>query len=196
MKNLAIKLEALKVEAEEIIRNVISINNGIYQYCDRSQGWDESNNQLSEYFTSTTFETLLDTQYSENEEMYFWKLEVRGIYTVMVTMIDNEGTDHIFDLFQTFTETQLIGLADVLNDAIKPEHKPNPLIVYVNGRNKYDAVEVMDILNSMTREQVINYLNWNDHNGIYTDDQCEKEGIPVLTESAAKLYAMKILWEA
>lgn len=40
-------------------------------------------------------------------------------------------------------------------------------------------------INSMTREQAIEWLCWNDPNGIYSDDDSRAEGYPPITEEEA-----------
>jgi hypothetical protein len=78
----------------------------------------------------------------------------------------------------------------------------NPLITYVIKRKaipgyiKLDAEECMDIVNSMTREQAIEFLVWNDPNGVLSDTAAIGEGLDPLKSCEAKVYAMKILWEA
>lgn len=42
-------------------------------------------------------------------------------------------------------------------------------------------------INSMTREQAIEWLCWNDPNGIYTDEQSKAEGLPPITLREAKV---------
>ncbi|KAE8546188.1 hypothetical protein [Marinobacter nauticus] len=44
----------------------------------------------------------------------------------------------------------------------------------------------LDILTNGTRQQVIDWLTWNDHNGVYTDEDCINEGLPVLTLEQAR----------
>lgn len=73
----------------------------------------------------------------------------------------------------------------------------NPLINYVTenktnydaftSKKKLDADECMDIVNSMTREQTIAFLHWNDPN---------QDNIYNGNETFAKVNVMKILWEA
>lgn len=48
-------------------------------------------------------------------------------------------------------------------------------------------------LQSFTREQLIEWLCWNDRNGIYSDADCEIEGIDPLTwEEAYELVIEQI----
>jgi hypothetical protein len=48
-------------------------------------------------------------------------------------------------------------------------------------------------LQSFTREQLIEWLCWNDRNGIYTDEDCEEEGIdPMSREYALELATEQI----
>ena len=42
-------------------------------------------------------------------------------------------------------------------------------------------------INSMTREQAIKWLCWNDPNGIYTDEDSEAEGLQPITLQEAKI---------
>lgn len=71
----------------------------------------------------------------------------------------------------------------------------NKLIEYVNSNENYEPTEVMEVLLSMTRDEVIVFLTWNDSNGVYLDLECRNEGLEPLTEVTAKLYAFKVLWE-
>lgn len=71
----------------------------------------------------------------------------------------------------------------------------NLLHNYISENDVYDPIEVYEILVSMTREQTITFLVWNDDNGTYRDEDCKVEGMQPLTESEAKLLAMKLLWE-
>jgi hypothetical protein len=49
------------------------------------------------------------------------------------------------------------------------------------------------LLATGTREQVIQWLNWNDPNGIYTDAGSEAEGYPPITlEQARKTMSDQI----
>ena len=45
-----------------------------------------------------------------------------------------------------------------------------------------------DILTNGTREQVIEWLAWNDANGVYTDEDSEAEGLDPLTLEQARQY--------
>jgi len=72
----------------------------------------------------------------------------------------------------------------------------NPLINYVKSvTGTYDPQEVMDLLMSMSREETISFLQWNDNNGIFSDEACRREDIEPMTETGAKLLAMRTLWE-
>lgn len=53
--------------------------------------------------------------------------------------------------------------------------------------NHTEAVQA-DILNNGTREQVIAWLQWNDANGVYTDEASEAEGLEPLTLDDARNY--------
>lgn len=53
--------------------------------------------------------------------------------------------------------------------------------------NHSEAVQA-DILNNGTREQVIAWLQWNDSNGVYTDEASEAEGLAPLTLKDARNY--------
>lgn len=73
----------------------------------------------------------------------------------------------------------------------------NPLITYVQGctDNKFDPQDVGLILVEMTRLQAIEWLCWNDPNGLYTDEQALLEDFEPLSEVDAKLWCMKQIWE-
>jgi len=42
-------------------------------------------------------------------------------------------------------------------------------------------------LDNMTRDEMIQWLCWNDPNGCYTDEECDAEDIPRLTVHMAKI---------
>lgn len=60
----------------------------------------------------------------------------------------------------------------------------------------FDPGECMDIVNAMSREETIEFLVWNDPNGVFSDTAAMGEGLDPLKSCEAKVYAMKILWEA
>lgn len=41
------------------------------------------------------------------------------------------------------------------------------------------------------RVSITNFLQWNDKNGCYTDDNCVVEEVPIMTYEDAVLYAKK-----
>jgi hypothetical protein len=44
------------------------------------------------------------------------------------------------------------------------------------------------IIASNDRDRIIAWLKWNDRNGIYSDNDCDNEGLPRLTLEMAKEY--------
>ena len=57
------------------------------------------------------------------------------------------------------------------------------------NRRAYDDPEVIrEVLDSGDREQVIEWLCWNDSDGTYTDEDSEREGLePLDFETAAEI---------
>lgn len=53
--------------------------------------------------------------------------------------------------------------------------------------NNSEAVQT-NILTNGTREQVLEWLQWNDANGVYTDEASEAEGLEPLTLDDARNY--------
>lgn len=50
-----------------------------------------------------------------------------------------------------------------------------------------------DLLNNGTREQILEWLAWNDANGCYTDADCYAEDLPTLDESDAKMMLAAVM---
>lgn len=71
----------------------------------------------------------------------------------------------------------------------------NMLIEYVIGTDIYNVLYAERLLNSMTREEVIAFLVWNDHNGIYTDEQSVAEGMAPMTRAEAIEKALEVISE-
>lgn len=54
--------------------------------------------------------------------------------------------------------------------------------------------ELMNEINSCSRETIINWLQWNDRNGIYTDEQSMKEFGNILSrEEGIEIMTRQIL---
>jgi hypothetical protein len=116
METLTQKLNALSFEALGIIKNHLSKNNGIVIYASTETAYNKADECLTDDFLTNSFNTLLDTQYSENEDLYFLKLQLlEDGHTVNITMIDEQGEDHLFELGQSFTDAQIIEFADFVN---------------------------------------------------------------------------------
>jgi len=50
----------------------------------------------------------------------------------------------------------------------------------------YDSFVQLDILENGTRNDVINWLCWNDPNGVYTDEDSELDGYSPMTLEEAR----------
>jgi hypothetical protein len=55
---------------------------------------------------------------------------------------------------------------------------------------KMENVTIED-LQTFNREQLIAWLTWNDRNGIYTDEDSEREGFEPITLEEAKEIAIR-----
>ena len=44
-----------------------------------------------------------------------------------------------------------------------------------------------------TREEMIDWCAWNDRNGVFRDEDCEAEGLPLLDERSAQLVMLQFL---
>jgi hypothetical protein len=55
---------------------------------------------------------------------------------------------------------------------------------------KMENVTIED-LQTFNREQLIAWLSWNDRNGIYTDEDSEREGFEPITLEEAKEIAIR-----
>lgn len=51
------------------------------------------------------------------------------------------------------------------------------------------------IIQSNDRDRVITWLMWNDRNGIYSDNDCDNEGLPRLTLEMAMEYMITQIGE-
>jgi hypothetical protein len=51
------------------------------------------------------------------------------------------------------------------------------------------------IIQSNDRDRMITWLMWNDRNGIYSDNDCDNEGLPRLTLEMAKEYMITQIGE-
>jgi len=51
------------------------------------------------------------------------------------------------------------------------------------------------IIASNDRDRIIAWLQWNDRNGIYSDADCDNEGLPKLTLEMAKEYMITQIGE-
>ena len=62
-------------------------------------------------------------------------------------------------------------------------------------RHRYQTREIQDwLLEHGTREQIIDWLVWNDGNGIYTDEDSTAEGYTPLTLETARA-TMRVIVE-
>jgi len=58
----------------------------------------------------------------------------------------------------------------------------------------YESTDVAHrLLCRGSREEIIYWCAWNDHNGIFRDEDCRLEGLPVLDERAARLTLLQFL---
>lgn len=71
----------------------------------------------------------------------------------------------------------------------------NEMISYVTSCEIYNVFYCERLLNSMTREEIIAFLAWNDHNGIYTDEQSARDGMKPLTRDLAIEKALEVISE-
>lgn len=58
------------------------------------------------------------------------------------------------------------------------------MITYTHPR--LTAAHITDLLQNGTRQQLIDWLAWNDANGCYTDEDCRNEGLQLLTHDEAR----------
>ena len=54
----------------------------------------------------------------------------------------------------------------------------------------------IDQVNTLTRDELIAFLVWNDPNGVYTDEDSEAEGIPPLQVASARFLVTKAIQES
>ena len=50
----------------------------------------------------------------------------------------------------------------------------------------HDSFVQLDILDNGSRDDIIDWLVWNDSNGVYIDSDCDAEGMPRLTLETAR----------
>ena len=63
-------------------------------------------------------------------------------------------------------------------------------------RYRFGEPEIQQwLLEHGTREQLIEWLVWNDGNGVYTDEDSEAEGYPPLTLEKARESMQRVLDE-
>lgn len=61
-------------------------------------------------------------------------------------------------------------------------------------RYRFDEPEIQQwLLKDGTREQLIDWLVWNDGNGVYTDEDSEAEGYAPLTLETARETMRRVL---
>lgn len=48
-------------------------------------------------------------------------------------------------------------------------------------------------LSTWSREKMIEWLDWNDPNGIWTDEDAKNENVPMLTRDKAKDYIVRFI---
>jgi hypothetical protein len=53
-----------------------------------------------------------------------------------------------------------------------------------------------ELLEAGSRDDIIAWLVWNDGNGVYTDEDSEREGLPILTLESAREQMRKVLNES
>lgn len=70
MQSLLSKLNALELEALEIIRGKVKEHNGELAIWATSEIWAGNGDQLKEVFTENAFEFTADSQYDTNETVY------------------------------------------------------------------------------------------------------------------------------
>lgn len=60
----------------------------------------------------------------------------------------------------------------------------------------YDAQDVIEVLWNTSREECLDFLQWNDKNGCYTDELSIAELGRPMTEAEAKIEVMKVMWDS
>ena len=61
-----------------------------------------------------------------------------------------------------------------------------PSIVDPNAGTYFDTFMQLDILRNGSRELIVDWLEWNDINGVYSDHERDAEGLPRLTLETAR----------
>ena len=59
-------------------------------------------------------------------------------------------------------------------------------VAYEYVGTHHDPFMQLDILESGSRDDIIDWLVWNDSNGVYIDSDCDAEGMPRLTLETAR----------
>lgn len=60
---------------------------------------------------------------------------------------------------------------------------------------KYDAQDISDAIENSTRSKLINFLQWNDSNGLYSAAERKKNGTKPLTDVEVALTVMRVMWD-
>lgn len=71
----------------------------------------------------------------------------------------------------------------------------NRLIKYCPTHSDNDLQSLEEVLNECTREEALGFLQWNDPNGIYTDERSAGEDMTPMTECEAKVRVMRVFAE-
>jgi hypothetical protein len=123
-------------------------------------------------------------------------------YTVQVyNAIKNDGTPRYYilgpDGFDAIGEHFTLDEADTHCAQLNAAYK-NPLIRYTINNTYWDhddADPISNIILEMNREQCVEFLVWNDPNGIYSDEDCQCEETPPLTQELARLLCLTCMWQ-
>lgn len=69
------------------------------------------------------------------------------------------------------------------------------MLVKVNLMQTVDDYQSLTVnqVQYLTREQLIDWLLWNDPHGVYTDSDCQNEDYPILTLESARLLVIKAI---
>ena len=72
---------------------------------------------------------------------------------------------------------------------------PTYMLIKVNLMRTVDDYQslIANQVYSRTREQLIDWLLWNDPHGVYTDSDCQNEDYPILTLESARLLVIKAI---
>jgi len=82
-----------------------------------------------------------------------------------------------------------------VHDAFREVHRMHPTysIIDIREYSNPDLIRALDILNHGTRKDILEWLQGNDRNGVYTDEACLSEGWPIVSLTDAISMMREVL---